>query len=51
MSGDRLLLDTNAVIALLQGEPCLIAMTAAAEWIGTSITNFGKLIFAPGSKR
>lgn len=37
MSGDRLLLDTNAVIALLRGEPSLIAMTAAAEWIGISI--------------
>ncbi|HEY1629594.1 MAG TPA: PIN domain-containing protein [Tepidisphaeraceae bacterium] len=37
MNGKRLLLDTNAIISLLQGNHSLIAQSAEAEWIGISI--------------
>jgi tRNA(fMet)-specific endonuclease VapC len=37
MSGKRLLLDTNAVVALLQGNERLLKLTSEVEWIGISI--------------
>jgi predicted nucleic acid-binding protein len=38
MSGDkRLLLDTNAVVAPLQGHPFLVSQTQDADWVGISI--------------
>jgi len=37
MSGNRFLLDTNAVIALLQGNKQLLLLLNAADWIGVSI--------------
>ena len=37
MNGRRLLLDTNAVVALLQGNKQLLELTQNAEWIGISI--------------
>lgn len=37
MSGNRYLLDTNAIIALLQKDPSLIKLLPGAEWVGISI--------------
>ena len=37
MSGERFLLDTNAIVALLQGRPSLVQMLAKATWIGISV--------------
>lgn len=37
MSGNRYLLDTNAIIALLQKDPSLIKLLRNAEWIGISV--------------
>lgn len=37
MRGERYLLDTNAIIALLQGNEQLIELLQDAEWIGISI--------------
>lgn len=46
MSGSRYLLDTNAVIALLQGNDKVIEILKPAEWIGISIiTQIEFLVF------
>jgi tRNA(fMet)-specific endonuclease VapC len=37
MSGDRLVLDTNAVVSLLNGTGAIAACIAAASWIGISV--------------
>ena len=37
MSGNRYLLDTNAIIALLQQDSKLIQLLQNAEWIGISV--------------
>jgi predicted nucleic acid-binding protein len=37
MSGNRYLLDTNAIIALLQKDPNLIQLFQDAEWVGISV--------------
>jgi predicted nucleic acid-binding protein len=37
MSGERCLLDTNAIVALLQGDVRLIQLLRQAEWIGISV--------------
>ena len=51
MSGNRYLLDTNAIIALLRKEPNLIQLLQDAEWIGISvISQIEFLAFAGLSK-
>ena len=37
MSGNRYLLDTNAIIALLKKDSNLIQLLARADWVGISI--------------
>jgi tRNA(fMet)-specific endonuclease VapC len=37
MSGNRYLLDTNAIIALLQGNSQLLQLVQNADWVGISI--------------
>lgn len=37
MSGNRYLLDTNAIVALLQGTARLIQLLQNADWIGISV--------------
>ena len=37
MSGERYLLDTNAIVALLQGNPQLLQLLRNATWIGISV--------------
>ncbi len=39
MPGKRYLLDTNALIALLQGNRVLMALTQSADWLGVSVIN------------
>ena len=39
MPGNRYLLDTNALVALLQGHAGLLALTERAEWLGVSVIN------------
>jgi predicted nucleic acid-binding protein len=40
MSGERYLLDTNAVVALLRGDEGLHERLADAEWVGISILSY-----------
>jgi tRNA(fMet)-specific endonuclease VapC len=37
--GKRYLLDTNALVALLQGHEELLALTVQAQWLGVSVIN------------
>ncbi len=37
MSGDRYLLDTNAIVALLQGNSQLVQLLKNTDWIGISV--------------
>ncbi|MFB2770938.1 type II toxin-antitoxin system VapC family toxin [Pelatocladus sp. BLCC-F211] len=37
MSGKRYLLDTNAIVALLQGSTTLVTLLQNAEWVGISV--------------
>ena len=39
MPGKRYLLDTNALIALLEGSRELVALTRSADWLGVSVIN------------
>ena len=47
MRGERYLLDTNAIIALLQGNQQLIELLQDAEWIGISIISQIELLVFP----
>jgi hypothetical protein len=47
MNGNRYILDTNAIVALLQGNFQLIQLLQNAEWIGISvISQIEFLVFA-----
>ncbi len=37
MNGNRYLLDTNAIVALLQGEMFLVQLLQNADWVGISL--------------
>jgi tRNA(fMet)-specific endonuclease VapC len=39
MNGNRLLLDTNAIVALLRGNQQVLQLAGTAQWIGTSIVS------------
>ena len=39
MAGNRYLLDTNALVALLQGHPSLLTLADRADWLGVSVIN------------
>ncbi len=39
MPGERYLLDTNALVALLEGHEALIALIKDAGWLGVSVIN------------
>ncbi len=39
MPGKRYLLDTNALVALLQGHEGLLRLTEQARWLGVSVIN------------
>ena len=40
MNGDRFLLDTNAIIALLAGNRSLSLLLSSADWVGISIISY-----------
>jgi tRNA(fMet)-specific endonuclease VapC len=48
MPGERYLLDTNAIVALLQGNQQLIEFLQDAEWIGISIISQIEFLVFPG---
>jgi predicted nucleic acid-binding protein len=48
MSGKRLLLDTNAIVALLQGNQRLIEATKDSGWMGISIISHIELLCFSG---
>jgi tRNA(fMet)-specific endonuclease VapC len=48
MNGKSLLLDTNAVVALLQGNQQLLQLTREAGWIGISIISQIEFLCFPG---
>ena len=48
MHGERYLLDTNAIVALLQGNQQLIQLLEDAEWIGISIISQIEFLVFPG---
>lgn len=47
MSG-KYLLDTNAIVALLQGNSNLANLVVRAEWVGISIISFIEFLAFPG---
>ncbi len=51
MPGKRYLFDTNALIALLQGNRELVALTQSAEWLGLSVINVLEFLGFDGLKR
>lgn len=48
MSGNRYLLDTNAIIALLQKDANLIQLLQSADWVGISIISQIELLAFSG---
>jgi len=47
MNGNRVVLDTNAIISLLKGNPVLIELSKKAEWIGISIISYIEFLAFP----
>ncbi|MCU0565704.1 MAG: type II toxin-antitoxin system VapC family toxin [Oculatellaceae cyanobacterium Prado106] len=48
MSGSRYVFDTNAIVALLQGNAQLIQLTQDADWIGISVISQIEFLVFPG---
>lgn len=48
MNGKRLLLDTNAIISLLQGNLQLLRLCRDAEWVGISVISRLEFLCFPG---
>jgi predicted nucleic acid-binding protein len=48
MSGSRYVFDTNAIVALLQGNAQLIQLIQQAGWIGVSIISQIEFLVFPG---
>jgi len=44
MNGNRYVLDTNAIVALLQGNTQLVQLLQNANWIGISVISQIKVI-------
>jgi tRNA(fMet)-specific endonuclease VapC len=47
MSGDRYLLDTNAIVSLLRGGGALQKRLQSADWVGISILSFIEFLAFP----
>jgi predicted nucleic acid-binding protein len=47
MSGKRLLLDSNGIIALLQGNPHVVQLCQGADWIGISVISHLEFLCFP----
>ncbi|MEG4318161.1 MULTISPECIES: hypothetical protein [unclassified Microcoleus] len=48
MSGNRYVLDTNAIVALLQGNIQLRELLKDAEWLGVSVISQIEFLVFPG---
>lgn len=48
MSGNRYVLDTNAIVALLQGNIKLVELLKDADWIGVSVISQIEFMVFPG---
>jgi predicted nucleic acid-binding protein len=48
MSGNRYVLDTNAIVALLQGNLQLIELLKDADWLGVSVISQIDFLVFPG---
>jgi predicted nucleic acid-binding protein len=48
MSGNRYVLDTNAIVALLQGNIQLLGLLKDAEWLGVSVISQIEFLVFPG---
>ena len=48
MSGERLLLDTNAIVCLLRGDQALQERLQQADWVGISILSAIEFLAFPG---
>jgi tRNA(fMet)-specific endonuclease VapC len=48
MSGNSYILDTNAIVALLQGNSQLIQLLQDADWIGVSVISQIEFLAFPG---
>ncbi len=51
MSGERYLLDTNAIIVLLRGRPSLLKRLKEAAWVGISILSQLEFLAFPNLSR
>ncbi len=47
MNGNRYFLDTNAIIALLQGNESIKKILSTADWIGTSVISVLEFLAFP----
>ena len=50
MNGNRVLLDTNAIAALLQGNVSLVEILKSSEWIGISVISEIEFLANPDSE-
>jgi len=48
MSGNRHVLDTNAIVALLQGNVQIIVLLKHADWLGISVISKIEFLVFPG---
>lgn len=48
MNGNRYILDTNAIISLLKGNPEVLKLIEKADWIGISIISYIEFLAFPG---
>lgn len=48
MSGNRYVLDTNAIVALLQGNIQIVELLKDADWIGVSVISQIEFLVFPG---
>ncbi len=48
MNGKRFLLDTNAIVSLLEGNTALVECVEEAEWVGISIISKIEFLAFPG---
>jgi len=47
MNGNRYILDTNAIVALLKGNNNLLNIAHKAEWIGISVVSYLEFLAFP----
>jgi hypothetical protein len=48
MNGNKFILDTNAIVALLKGNSEILKLTETAEWIAISVISYLEFLAFPG---